>query len=417
MPKKKGTKGSKRSKRSNKSNNSRKSNAGQKGGRRSVKFKRAGGRNSRGVGESRGMGLSPVTAPAVQAFVSGWREPKFKHRSTGGFRVEHIEYVDDLAGYTTYGEAGSVVQKSINPGNAGLLPWLASIAADFEQYTFHRLSAYYLPAGVATDTPGSIVLAPDYDPNDKVVFTSTGPTVSQAELLNFQDRQLGPPWAALACHFDKNAMFPTGPRKYVNTSTYSGEDARLTDAALLITAAYQAPSDAKVFGKLFLHYDVECFVPARDTGAVGDTIASTQFNGAIATPLPTTLTVLLGSAGGISTTGNSGVTMDVLGQITAAPGWWLVETEVVIDKGGASYPIRAHLSLSHVGVTVTGSTRTFEQSIVDDAVTTLELATSSLVHIGEPSEKIWVAVEGVLAGGTTIGAVPAEKWMIRFTKL
>lgn len=387
MPK---SKKAKRSKASNKRSN--KSNAS----RRSVQFRRSNAKRA-GKRGPRGMGLSPVSAPATQAFVQGWREPKFQHRSSQGFRVEHIEYLTDVAGYTNFGESGSISQFSINPGNSAIFPWLSGIANDFEQYTFHKLSAYYIPAGVSTATAGTVVLSPDYDPNDAVVGTDTSSTLSEAELLNFQDRQIGVPWAALSCPFNKGGMFPTGPRKYIDVGTYASDDARLIDAAQLLIAAYQASVDNTVFGKVFLHYDVECFIPARDISPVGDRAGATQYYNTTAQALTSGVAAYMGASGTWVGRGNTGITHSV-GVFTVPVGWWKVTCRIGAQaNAGAANVTDMSLLLYE---TVLGAT-----TLIPGTTTGFTPAATALITGNLVTESLWYAQPSV--AGSAYGQLNA----------
>lgn len=315
-----------KAKRSKKSNGSRKSAKRVSIKERSRKPKKA----------LKGLAVTEFSAPAAQAFIQGWKEPKFKHRSSSGCRVEHVEYLTDIAGYTTYGEAGSFNQWAINPGRSSVFEWLSGIALDFEQYRFHKFDVYYLPS-TGSSTPGTVAIAPDYDPNDVAVTTGGTVSVSQQELLNFQDRQVGVAWSALRCRFDPRAMFPTGPRKYVSAAAVEPFDARLVHAALLDVAAYQAAADNTTFGKIFLHYDCEFWVPAKDGGLMGGPCPAIEFYNTTSQPYANGVVQNLGDTGTWTSRGlSAGISMGTDGTILLPEGWWKVSVKFDASGGAAN---------------------------------------------------------------------------------
>ncbi len=167
--------------------------------------------------------------------------------SSSGRRIIHKELVGSVNGSVAF----SAVGYDCNPGIAATFPWLSVQAAQYEQYTFHKLH-FELNTRTATTTVGSILLAPDYDPSD-------APPASEAAMSAYEDCVEDVPWRDQVCRLSRKAMFPTGPRKFVRSAAVAG-DIKLYDAARFYTGAVDETGTTPI-GKLWVCYDVEFFVP------------------------------------------------------------------------------------------------------------------------------------------------------------
>lgn len=95
---------------------------------------------------------------SIPSFSSGRSED-------GALTVSHKEYICDIQG-----SADFVIQNHlINPGNSTLFPWLAQIAQNYDEYTFHGLIFHF--RSTSTDQAsnnsqlGTLIMAANYNPS------------------------------------------------------------------------------------------------------------------------------------------------------------------------------------------------------------------------------------------------------------
>lgn len=199
---------------------------------------------------SKNMNTRVVAAPVFKTKV-------VKNRGLGGrgFRVQHSELINDMVcpGTTNF----DVTSIEVNPGLTTAFPWLAGIAPRFETYRFVSLVFEYIPS-VGTDTPGRILLAPDYDPDD--VDTAEG----KLTLSSYDDSKSFPPWdqSKLVCK-TKNL----NARKGLLVRTGSVTEKLLYDA-LQLNVCYSGFTAEKTLGELWVHYTVDFYTPQLDPVAV-----------------------------------------------------------------------------------------------------------------------------------------------------
>ncbi len=202
-------------------------------------------RRRRNKKERNNLGARPIEAAAV----SYSNRQSFPNKgSNKSRRITSSELVASIVGSTTF---DSSQKFSINPGLAASFPWLAPIAAQWQQYCFHRLQYRYVTRS-STASTGSIYLSPDYNPKE------TPPTTEQ-QASNTQDAVEDVIWKTIICVLDPKAMFPFGPRKQIRSTNVSG-DVSLYDAGRMFICVTGESSTAEI-GKLWVDYDVELFVP------------------------------------------------------------------------------------------------------------------------------------------------------------
>lgn len=173
--------------------------------------------------------------------------PRMVNTGRNSRRIIHRELVSSVNGSVAF----TANRFAINPGMASTFPWLASQADGWEQYRFNKLCFEFVTR-CATSTVGSVILAPDYDPQDS-------DPVSESQVTSYQDAIENAPWRDQVCHLSPQAMFPMGPRKFIRTSLVAG-DARTYDAGNFYLCTVEEVG-ANAIGKLWVSYDVELFVP------------------------------------------------------------------------------------------------------------------------------------------------------------
>lgn len=173
---------------------------------------------------------------------------RFPRRSKQTERFSGRDLVAVISGSTTFATTKFV----INPGLSSTFSWLAANAIKWQQYRFMRLAFIYVTRS-ATTAKGSVILTPDYNPNDL-------PPSDESHAFNNQNAVEDVPWKQeIICRLDVNAMFFSGPRKQVRSANISG-DLNIYDAARLYVSTV-GQADTSVIGNLYVEYDVELFVP------------------------------------------------------------------------------------------------------------------------------------------------------------
>lgn len=116
-------------------------------------------------------------------FMSG-RLPKVVNDApSGGTIIRHTEYLGDII---TSGSANTFSLQSfaLNPANEGTHPWLAQIAANYEEYEYEGLLFQFRSTSAdalnSTNTAlGTVIMATNYDAADPLF-------ASKAEMLNYE---------------------------------------------------------------------------------------------------------------------------------------------------------------------------------------------------------------------------------------
>lgn len=182
-------------------------------------------------------------------------------------RIKNSEFISTIVGSTSF----DATQKfTINPGLVATFPWLAVLAAEWQQYRFHKLCFRYVTR-TSTSSVGSVILSPDYNAVD------VAPSSEQVA-SNTQDAVEDVCWKSITCHLDVSAMFPFGPRKQIRVGNISG-DYTTYDAGRLFVCV-KGQSSAADIGKLWVDYDVELFVPQSSPGQI---VPSSSSNNALYT--------------------------------------------------------------------------------------------------------------------------------------
>lgn len=204
---------------------------------------------------SKGKEERTTFAPVAISTTVRTKSPKISQNAKS-MRVSHRELV--LSGITGQNLFAVNYILNINPGLAGVFPWLSTIAAKWEQYRVHRLVAQYIPV-VGTNQPGEILLSPDYDASDPA------PTTEQ-QAAGMRDAIEDVCWKNMELHFDPSAMMGLGPRRFVRTGNEAG-DIKTFDVAVLNICTVNVTGGPNI-GKLYLDYDIEFFIPQNSPNAV-----------------------------------------------------------------------------------------------------------------------------------------------------
>lgn len=189
---------------------------------------------------------------AAYATGNSGKAPKLSYQK-GSVRVQHRELVTNVSGLNDNGAFSVASSVALNPGLSQSFPWLSNLAQNYESYRFHKLRfCYYTRTG--SNTPGSVILAPDYDASDP----SPG---SEQTVSTYEDVQEDAPWKDICCTLRPAAMFSAGPHKFVRQNALAAnQDIKLYDCGNFFICRVDS-SAAASWGKVWVEYDVELFTP------------------------------------------------------------------------------------------------------------------------------------------------------------
>lgn len=261
---------------------------------------------------------SQTSAAAAYATPGNSSRPDIKS-GAHSCRVRHRELVGSVNGSTAFTVQYAL---AINPGLQATFPWLSLMAAGYEQYKFHSLKFRYLTR-CGTSTPGSVLLAPDYD-------ASEASPVSEQVTAAFQNCVEDAPWKDMVCSLDAKSMNRSVERHYTrNGAIPLNSDIKLYDVASLFVCAVDGVADFS-WGKLWVEYDIEFFSPQLNpTGAPFTAGGKITGGGTLtaANPLGTNPTVEVGT---------TGILASNLSLVTIAnPGTYLVTVDYLCTAYGA----------------------------------------------------------------------------------
>jgi len=181
----------------------------------------------------------------------------------GGVRLKHREYMQDIFAPSSVGSTFTVSQFVVNPGLSYVFPYLAQIAANFEQYRFHGLVFEFIsttaPYGVTA--LGSYVMAMEY--NAAAPLFTTKPQMENSDY-------------ALSCRLDHSGMYgiECAPGSQAQNYYYVRSPGativqNLTDTGIMqiglatttVAAGTAGITVNSAIGELWVTYDVELIRP------------------------------------------------------------------------------------------------------------------------------------------------------------
>lgn len=200
-----------------------------------------------------------ITAPAAASSASHNRAPVIRKQG-GKTVVKHREYVNDITlGVNAMGgfrDAGSFdvdYAVSVNPGSVELFPMLASIARNFQLYTFRKLR-FETCTSNGTSTPGTLALAFNPDSDDPLPTT-------KREMLNLDGAMRGPIWQPII-HENASHRNEFLTKRFVRTDAVPADaDIKTYDAGLFVMGSSDMEADATPHIDLFVDYEVELEIP------------------------------------------------------------------------------------------------------------------------------------------------------------
>lgn len=213
---------------------------------------------------------------AAAAYASGQQsgQPQVFRNSADSCRIVHRELIGSVNGTVAFTVAQSF---PLNPGMPTFAPWLANEAAGWERYRFNKLRyCYYTRTG--SNVPGSVMLAPDYDPADAA-------PVSEQIASSYQDCEEDAPWKDICCELMPRTLMGDMKEKTVrNGALAANQDIKTYDAGILHLCTVDGT--AVPWGKLWVEYDVTLFTPQVPPGGFSAVGVLVSGGGAIAASTP-----------------------------------------------------------------------------------------------------------------------------------
>jgi len=200
--------------------------------------------------------LDSVSAvPAAIAVLKGTRKPRIEHLGNGNTLFSHEEFF-----YTSAPASANFTVAplfSVNPGMASLFPWLSSEAYNFEKYHIRRLTLKYV-ARVSSNSSGSVMLVPDYDPADPAPNC-------ESDAMQYTGGKDNSNWKSFEIKFDCSLQ-PKGGLFLRSGPLLPNLDIKLYDAGNLYICTEGL---AATLGKLWVDYSIELIKPQANPGHVG----------------------------------------------------------------------------------------------------------------------------------------------------
>lgn len=223
-----------------------------------------------------------TTAPVAISQKLTMAKPQYRVRN-GKIVIDHCEYVADLAGSVAF----AATSYAINPGAAGVFPWLANVANNYQRYKFRKLRFYYVPL-VGSSTNGRVSLAWNGNVVDPV-------PVNKSDLFAFTPNDEEACWTEVVIDIptrELNKVLYT--RQFQTTQSGTnigvvgiGTDLKTTDVGRLLLGTTGMGGTSTV-GEVYVCYEVELEEPKK-LPVQGGELQSTSSTISNAYPIGSTL--------------------------------------------------------------------------------------------------------------------------------
>lgn len=179
------------------------------------------------------------------------------HKANQSIIVRHKEFITTVKSST-----GFTVQDSfdINPGNESLFPWLAGVAARFQEYKIRGMVYHYVPtSGAAVSSTnaalGAVMLQTSYRASDI-------PPFSKLEMLNEYNSNESVPCEAFCHPIECDPSENPFNIQYIRSSEPDGlDDKLLYDLGRTHVAVQGCQTDGFPIGDLWVTYEIELKKP------------------------------------------------------------------------------------------------------------------------------------------------------------
>lgn len=194
---------------------------------------------------------------AGNSLMSGTQVPAIKNKGQA-FIFRHREYVGDVQPSVNYTNNSFL----LNPGNFKTFPWLAPLAAAFEEYQIIGMIAEYKPlvSAVSQNAIGAVVFATEYNVT-KPNFTS------KIAMENYEYATSCAPHHAMMHAIECSPSETTMTHRNVLTGAVpTNQDPRLYQWGNLQLATQGQANTTGVIGEFWLTYEIACFKPLFSIG-------------------------------------------------------------------------------------------------------------------------------------------------------
>ncbi len=198
-------------------------------------------------------GKKQSSAPVSRQSIMTTQKPTMTSSmsSDGSIRVRHREFLANVLGSVNF----TATQYGINPGLPVTVPWLSTLAQNYESYQFRRL-AFEFETMKSTSTDGRISMAIDYDAADD-------PPTTKGDLMSYQGAVAGAVWQEVCCTGDSKDLRKFGTKRYIRTGPLGANlDIKTYDVGNLFIAT-DGCADASAIGELYVVYDIDLQTPQR----------------------------------------------------------------------------------------------------------------------------------------------------------
>jgi len=310
-----------------------------------------------------------VTAPVASGFVRKVREPRFtRSMKNGDVVIDHEEFIREVNGSTTFTNTAI----PINPGLLTSFPWLAQMAPLYESYRFEKLDFVYQPEA-PTSTPGSVMLAVDYDATDP-------PATAKVQLATYRGYIRSPPWQSCTNSSIKEDLNKQKSFFVRSGSLSANSDLKLYDVGFL-NIATSNQTDTSVIGELYIRYRVRLMTPQFQDDGLG-LARSGEVSGTTNTSVPT----LTGNAPLVLTGTTQAFTLTAGGPYQALISYRALGTGLVsLSTAGSTATIGTPFAVVNAGATNYSYTAALKFAAGQTFVATLTNSTTSSV-VGEISQ-------------------------------
>lgn len=271
-------------------------------------------------------------------------------------RIVEREFLATIAGSTGYSVGNTF---ALNPGLVASFPWLSIEAAGWESYRFNKLRfCYYTRKGSSTD--GSVIMGPDYDPND-------GAPADEATFTTYQDVKEFAPWMDNVCvDLDAQQLNKIGRAKFVRTGTLpTGAQIVDYDSGNFFVAT-TGMADASNVGKLWVEYDVTFETKQKQQTAVAPTNNRTSWFQSAAEQ---TYTSTVAAQAVVATATANGLSIvNTAGSMVPPAGNYLVYfTTAGSDTSAENFTVLSDFQKNAVSVYADNETKPKQGAILDTA--------------------------------------------------
>jgi len=183
----------------------------------------------------------------AQTFQS--KKPRLSPTPSGGIRVVHEEFIQDIIGSSS-GSFALLLANPIQPGYASTFPWLSRIAALFDSYIVNSIKFHYEPL-CSTSTSGGIFLSLDPDASDPL-------PIDKSAMMSYVHSCHGPLWKPCGFAVSSKSLDALSRKHYVRTGVVPNSSLPTYDVGW-IYGAIQSTALTGTLGEVYVTYDISLF--------------------------------------------------------------------------------------------------------------------------------------------------------------